>query len=365
MSRKSILLLAVSLVLMAGTAAVMLWSRRTYPVTLVTKFDSGSVVGSSEINAAHLFLEEHPETRLTLESVNDDWNPARSAAVYKELLAAKTALVITSHPSNSAVATLKYLDDLSMLTLCTASTSILLSDRDDALLRIIPDARLEQESIARWCTSYGEEGTMLVIQDIGNRPYTDPAYAVFRSIIEEDGKWNLVHRPMVISDVPFSEAAAVMAEQAYDMLYILAGSYQFAIGNLAHLFHTRHPEGAILLTPWTRSPALVETAGPALDKIILPSHFPSRFKSPEVASFLDEFEERFNYSPTSMSLGVYQAMEILHQMIEAGHDTPESIRQAVIEKGVFTTRFGELWFNRFGDVVSPYYFITDLSREFP
>ena len=66
----------------------------------------------------------------------------------------------------------------------------------------------------------------------------------------------------------------------FDALYVLAGSFQPAIGPISQLFHQLHPGAAILLTPWARSPQIVENAGAANAVTTILSPYPARAASP-------------------------------------------------------------------------------------
>ncbi|HSO80264.1 MAG TPA: hypothetical protein VLQ88_08805, partial [Chromatiaceae bacterium] len=63
---KKVLLLAVPLVILAAAGLGWWWWRPPppIPVGMVAWLASGAVVGSSEINAGDLFLEERPRSRI-------------------------------------------------------------------------------------------------------------------------------------------------------------------------------------------------------------------------------------------------------------------------------------------------------------
>ncbi len=154
-----------------------------------------------------------------------------------------------------------------------------------------------------------------------------------------------------------------MAEN-YDALYILAGTYQSSIGNIAQLFHYLHPEMPIVLTPWARSPAILETAGDAIDHIILPSHYSPRHLDPALDSYFRRFSARFGYEPHSMTAGVRQALELLDQAFAKGYDTPETVKQYLLSTPTHQTSLGPVSFDKYGDVTAgKFFFIQNLRQE--
>ena len=83
----------------------------------------------------------------------------------------------------------------------------------------------------------------------------------------------------------------------FDAVYILAGKFQPAIGNLSQLVHQSHPGVPILLTPWARSPDVIGRIGPARASTLLASSFPARRDSEAVRHYLERFEQRFGVQP--------------------------------------------------------------------
>lgn len=360
---KKVLVLAVPLVILAAGGLGWWWWRPPppIPVGMVAWLASGAVVGSSEINAGDLFLEERPRSRIQVVPLDDEWKPERSAPVIQGAMAQGVRFFISTHPSNCAVACLHLFADPGALLLNLASTSPILSNKDDYFLRIIPDGVREQQAIARHINQLPGQ-RLLVLQDTGNRPYTDPAFAAFAAELAALGTWRIEHRPLRVADFKPDDYRALMAEP-YDALYILAGSFQTAVGNLAQLFHYQHPEAPILLTPWARSPAILETAGDAIDHLILPSLYPSRHQEPALDDYLQRFQARFGYEAHVMTVGVRQALELLDAAFAQGYETPEAVKAYLLSVPVHQTSLGPIAFDRGGDVGGHFYFLTDLERE--
>ena len=97
----------------------------------------------------------------------------------------------------------------------------------------------EQRAIARYVDRL-PGNRLLVLQDTGNLPYTDPAFAAFSAELGALGQWQIVHRTLLVAEFKPDEYRSLMAEP-FDALYILAGTFQTAIGNIAQLFHISIP----------------------------------------------------------------------------------------------------------------------------
>jgi branched-chain amino acid transport system substrate-binding protein len=108
------------------------------------------VIGSSEIHESDLFAEEHPNSRIQIMPVDDEWQPEQTAATIQTALAQGIRFFISTHPSHCAVQSMPLFADAQALLINTSSTTPVLSGRDDGIVRIIPDAIQEQRAIAAY-----------------------------------------------------------------------------------------------------------------------------------------------------------------------------------------------------------------------
>lgn len=205
---------------------------------------------------------------------------------------------------------------------------------------------------------------LLVLQDTSNLAWTDPAFAVFSGALGAAGRWTIVQHKLRVAEFQPAELSELLAAP-FDALYILAGTFMPPIGSLAQLFHRYHPQAPILLTPWARSPAVLEQAGDAIDRVILIGHYGSRQDDPAVNDYLRRFYTRFGYTPQGMTLGTRQALELLDQAFAQGYDTPEAVKRYLLSTPVHQTSLGPIAFDRYGDVTAGFHTLTDLRRELP
>jgi len=357
----SLAALVMVFALVAGVATRVV-AARPVMVAVVTRSSAGSVIGSSEVNAGVLFAEEVRTSRLKVVPLNDQWEPAVTRGQIAEARAKGVRFFITSHPSNCAVeAAPLFSNDTEALMLVTASVTDALTGRDDGILRIVPDVALEQRELARYVAGSGAR-RILVVQDTSNRPYTDPAFRVFSEELARHGSFHITKLEVLVSSFGHDELKEFLSQPA-DLFYILAGSHQPAIGTIAQLACLQNKTAPILLTPWTRSPAVWEAAGPAASRIVLASHFPARDADPALRSYVARFRARFGYDPASLSIGVRQALELLDAAARAGHRTPKRVKQWLLSHSPHRTSLGLVSFDRFGDATTGFHYLTDLRQE--
>jgi branched-chain amino acid transport system substrate-binding protein len=107
----------------------------------------------------------------------------------------------------------------------------------------------------------------------------------------------------------------------------------------------------------------LETAGDAIERIILPSQYPSRRQAPALDDFLRKFHARFGYEAHAQVIGVRQALELLDDAFAKGYDTPERVKEYLLSGATHQTSLGPITFDRYGDVNGDFHFIQDLRQE--
>lgn len=353
-------------VLLAGGLGLVLWQRRQ-PVLVAVGIDlplvPGAAIDPTDRHTADLYLEEHPGTRIRLVNHLNAPDPARGPASIAALKRQGVQFFITTQASNLAVPSLSQFADGRALAINVSATSTQLSDRDDYFLRIIPDLAQEQRAIARQLQAMPGR-RLLVLQDTGNRAYTDPAFRVLSAELARSGRWQIVRHQLPLASFSPQQHRSLLSGD-HDVLYVLAGGFIPVIGNLAQLFHTLHPQAPILLTPWARSPAILESAGPAAGQILVSSIFPARNTDPRVDHYFSRFERRFAYPPHAMGLSTRQALEVLDRALASGASTPAAVKRYLLSKPEHSTSLGVIRFNRYGDVQSTYHFFRPSAQALP
>jgi branched-chain amino acid transport system substrate-binding protein len=255
---------------------------------------------------------------------------------------------ITTQASSHAVPSLSQFSTGDALAINVSAVSDQLSGKNDFFFRIVPDVVQEQQAMARELHQLPGQ-RVLVLQAIGNLAWSDPAFSYFSAELKRLGGWQVTRRKLRVTEFAPKRDRHLL-EGDFDALYLLAGAFLPPIGNISQLFHQLHPNKPILLTHWARSPAIVESAGPASANSLVVSPYPARRDDPVVQRYFQRFEKRFGYTPYSMTIGTSQAVEILDQAFRSGATTPAQVKRYLLERPVHHTSFGPVRFDRHGDV---------------
>lgn len=349
-TRRTLLPLGALLLTVAAAGGWLWWRQR--PVTVAVGVDlplvSGAAVDPSDRNAADLYLEEHPGSAMRLVNLFNKAEPASGPTSIAVLKHQGVRFFITTQASNLAVPSLGQFARGDALAVNVSATSNALSGRDDYFLRVIPDLVQEQRAAAHALQRLSGR-RLLVLYDTGNQAYTRPALASLLAELRRQGGWQVVARPLQVSAFEPSRTKTLMQGQ-FDTLYLLAGSFQPSIGNIAQLFQQLHPHAQVLLTPWARSPAISANAGPAAVRTWVLSPYPARGSDARIDAYFKRFERRYGFTPYAMGIGTRQAIELLDQAIASGARTPAAVKRYLLSKPEHTTSLGPIRFDANGDV---------------
>jgi len=365
--KKAVALIGILVALLALGAGTWWWLRaRSAPVLVgvLTRASVGSLAGSSRVDAGTLYNEEHIGSPLRVVTVDDDWEPELTHRAILQGLQRGIRYFVSAHPSKCATAIMDlFADDSRGLLIVTASTTDQLTGKDDGILRVIPDVTWEAREMAQWVLTQGARHT-LVVQDTGNLPYTEPFWSAFSAEIQQKcADCVLSHQALVLSRFKPADLSPFFEEPA-ELLLILAGSHQPAIGTVAQLFHSTHPKVPILLTPWAQSTDIFEASGPALGQAILPTLYPPRNTDPQMLGYFSRFSQRFGYQPVTMNVSVQQSLELLEAALRQGARSPREVKRYLIDHSPHATSLGEISFDRFGDSTATLRFVRDIRAEF-
>ena len=361
-TRQKIIIALVTLLIaaMAIGAVSILWPTKI-TVAVDAPLRSKLIFDPSDMDAARFYFEENPQSRLRLKEMYYDFDPDSSAPRFAAAMKEGIDFFVTTQPSSTLIASTKLFNKPGALVINTSATSPTMTGKDDFMLRIIADAKQEQEAIADYINTLPGQ-RLLVLQDSENAAYTDPAFKLFLQHLRTRGQWQVTHERFKFETFKPENLVTIM-DQPFDVLYVLGGDFLASMGNLVQLFYQHHPQAPIVLTPWARSNFIYETAGPAIDNMVLISHHPAKTADPAIADYLNRFNARFGYQPMAMALMVRQALEILEQAIAAGHTEPDEVRQYILSQKTLSTSLGDITLDEFGDKQQTFHSIDTLAAE--
>jgi branched-chain amino acid transport system substrate-binding protein len=221
--------------LVAITAVAIRGQRVGIPVAIGIDLPltPGAAIDPSDKNAADFYKEQHPSSPIEIYDSYNSPDPNQALNELQQAADKGVRFFINTQASSHAVQCLEFFASDQALSINVSATSTRLSNRDDYFLRIVPDLKEEQEFIANEVAKL-KGRRLLVLQDTGNLAYTQPALEVFRQRLK-GSKWQLHVQQILYTDYHPKQLQALMQQPWYG-LYVLGGSYQPSIGNMAQQF---------------------------------------------------------------------------------------------------------------------------------
>lgn len=330
-------------------------------VALLTKLESGSLIGSSEVDAVRLYLEEKGIDNIELVPINDGWDTKQVVTAYQEARQQGIRFFLTSHTSTVALELKKLTDQEKeeVLVFVTGSTTDQLTGLDDNNIRVVQDVASEQKSIAEEISKRAYPN-LLIIRDLDNNKYTEPALTYFEKYYK--GKFTVID--ISIKALDMTALQSQIAEVDFQGVYTLIGGNQTVSGSVAQLAWRQNQNIQVYFTPWNNATTVIETAGEAIDVCIMANHYPFKGDEPAINSYMERFKKVYDYAPTYNSLHMYRGMALLNEAIQSGAKTPVEVKTYILKQKLFKTEFGDIIIDAKGDTDMPLYFIDKIKEAF-
>jgi branched-chain amino acid transport system substrate-binding protein len=349
--------------LLTGAGGWWWWLHQPVRVGVDLLLGDGAAWDPTARYAAELYLEDHPQSPIQLVNLFSTLEPASAAPAILQQKRNGVRFFLSSHPSTHLLPSLGEFSRGEALAINTGAVSMRLVGRNDDLLRVAPDLVQEQQAMARTLQRLPGR-RVLVLLDQGNPAYASAVLTQFSQALKRLGAWQVVARPITVRTFNPRRDQALM-QGKFDALYVVAGTFQPAIGNIAQLFHQQHPQAAILLTPWARSPAIVAHSGPAAQRIWLTSPYPARRQDPSIDAYVRRFHRRYGYNPNALALGTHQAIELLDQALASGARSPAAVKRYLLSKPEHRTSLGPVRFDATGDVQARFHVFPAKADQAP
>lgn len=332
-------------------------------VAIIAKLETGSIMGMSTWDQVKFYNDRHQDKakKIKFYPYSDDGTQEGLKAIYEALRLEGIEIIITAHKSDSALWLEELIEkeDAQILVLAAGSTTDLLTGKDDGILRFVQSASEEQKSAAEYIAKGGYK-MPVIIRDIDNYSYANTSMEAFKRFYDQNFHWFDIS----LSGIDFTVLERQLKTIDYDIAYLLISDYNISSGAVAQMVIKVNPDSKILYNAWMKTQGLLDTAGNSLHQSAMLSHYPAKGIDPVLDKYIEDFKDAFGYVPNTIGLTVYNILDILHEVVEAGHKTPESIKQTIISMGKLEPELMPITIDEYGDATGPFYYIEDLLEAF-
>ncbi|WP_326533174.1 ABC transporter substrate-binding protein [Pseudorhodoferax sp.] len=271
--------------------------------------------------------------------------PGKDSEAAEALLAAGVDLVIGPFSSGSADRIVPLFNAARVLLLCPTSTDVVLTGRDDQLLRLNRNTQDSTLDYADWLHARGLRRLALATD---MRSHSNSAWrGLFRDAFGMLGG-------QVVADAEFGAAAQptvnalmrqLLAARPDGLVFSASGVDAARLAQQALKLGAALPMAA---PDWADTQALFEVGGRAVEGMLVSSACDVGDTSARYRAFLRAYGERFGMLPSYRSIAAHDAVTVLVQALQRAAPN-ESLRDAVLRRGPYQGLQQPIVFDRYGD----------------
>ncbi len=290
---------------------------------------------------------------------DDGHNEALARAAVAELLAADVAVIIGHTTSAMTMATLPMINKSSTLLVSPTTSTPLLNDLDDNLIRSCTGSTAAATTMARYLREKIGAHRAGVVYDLGNQAYTEQWYRSFRAAFLEAGGG--IVSPFPFTSGPGSQLLPLvqqMRRHDFDVLVVVANSLDAAM--FCQQVRKIDWQVQLALSDWSATEQLLNLGGRSVEGAIISQFFNRESSAPSYRDFRLRFEQVYRSEPGFGSLHAYNAVMLIRKSMAARRSN-ESLKDAILRLSHFSGLQDDIVINRFGDAYLPTYIgvVTD------
>ncbi|MFT3847268.1 MAG: ABC transporter substrate-binding protein [Propionivibrio sp.] len=280
--------------------------------------------------------------------VEDDRQDAEAAKqAVTRLIERRVNVIIGPMTSVMAMATVPLVNEARMTMLSPTVTTPALSGIDDYFLRVIASTTDYARKGAEYHFKQQGQRRVAAAYDLKNGAYTESWLADYRSTFVALGGEIVATEPYESGDeTDFARLAERLLAQRPDAVLIIANSVDTAI--LAQQLHKRDAAVHITAAEWAATERLTELGGKAVEGMAIAQFLDRESKQPAYVAFRDAYIERFALEPGFAGITGFDAANVALDAL-ASRKSGQTLKQAILERGVFSGAQSEIRFDAFGD----------------
>lgn len=289
-------------------------------------------------------------------ALDDAQDESKAREAVKTLIARQMPAIIGHSTSNMTMASLPLINASSTLLVSPTTSTPLLKDIDDNLIRSCAVSTDAANLMVRYLREKKQVSAVGIIYDLANRAYTEPWYQTFRkSFLSLDGR--RVEPLTFISgpDIEMLPLVEQMRQKPIDFLVIVANSVDAAL--LCQQVRKSGWQIPLALADWAATEQLINLGGNAVEGAVISQYFNRKSTAPAFIEFKQEFAKTYKSEPGFGALHAYNAaMMIIRSLAEQQAD--ETLKQTILRISMFEGLQDDIVINRFGDSNHPTYMGT-------
>jgi branched-chain amino acid transport system substrate-binding protein len=289
-------------------------------------------------------IQRRPVHLITVDDKQDKNTAARALT---SLLDQKVAAIIGHMTSSMSVTTVPLVNNHSIVMVSPTSTTTYLKNIDDYFFRVCATTDKYGAEMARYFRNIKGLDRVTVIFDMGNKAYTENWVNHFSEEFTQLG--GVIVQKTTFTSGPethFTEVVQEALKLETEGLIIASNAADAAM--ICQQIRKMNISIPIGTSEWAATEKLIELGGISVENIVVSQFFDRYSTNPRYIQFRDEFKKRFGQYPGFASVGAYDATNVVLDAL-AQKDKNQSLKQVILNIGIFNGIQNKITFNQFGD----------------
>lgn len=306
---------------------------------------NGLLMAVEEVNAAGGVNGKAVEVVIK----DDQNNPEVGLAVDRELQEAGISFIVGHMTSNMATLSVPFVNSQDMLMINPTMSATTLFGQDDHVIGVISpnsdQAAVIKESMVK--DSVGKR--VAVIYESQNLAYTGTVKdGIAQEIAPVGGQIIYEEAFLASNSTNYLDIAKRVLSTQSDSIVILASSFDAAM--FCQQFYKLNNQTPIYLAAWSMNNDLLLQGGAAVEGVTITSLIDLESQAPAYMAFRDNYLKKYGAEPTFAAVYTYEAtMLLLNTVAETANPNPETVKQAILQKGIYPGLQNEITIDGYGD----------------
>lgn len=278
---------------------------------------------------------------------DDRQDPEVAKQAVARLIERKVDAIIGPMTSSMATVTVPLANAAKVTMISPTVTAPKLSGVDDYFLRVIAPTTDYARKNAEYHFNHQGRRRVAAAYDLKNSAYSESWLGDYRSTFVALGGEIVTDEPYESGDeTDFAQLAERLLARQPDAVLVIANSVDTAI--LAQQLHKRDPSVHITAAEWAATERLTELGGKAIEGMAIAQFLDRESRQPAYVAFRDAYIERFAQEPGFAGITGFDATNVALDALAAKKDG-QTLKQAILERGVFSGAQSEIRFDATGD----------------
>lgn len=295
--------------------------------------------------------------------VEDDQQDAEQAkAAVQRLIGQKVEAIVGPMTSMVAMVTVPMVNEAQIVMMSPTVSTQDLSNIDDYFLRVISSTAEYAHKSADYQISQRGISRVAVAYDMRNESYSENWLKSYKKAFSEQGGEVILAEPYYSGDdVNFAELAERLLKVEPDAVLMIANSLDTAM--LAQQVRRRDQHVHIATSEWAATERLSELGGSAVEGIMIAQFLDRESNSASYLAFRQAYMDRFAMEPGFGGTTAFDATNVVLTAL-AGKEKSQTLKQAILSKGVFEGVQSEIRFDKTGEAKRETYMTTIHNGHF-